>query len=108
MELWRPEDCWKKSGLTSSKAIERAVAKEEKVPRKGAETQRTRKVSSPVGAAFHGQLIVTENELSYEIIGEEIEVHRILEPGLLESAYEECMCYELKQRGFRIDQRLED
>lgn len=49
---------------------------------------------------------MTENELSYEIIGAAIEVHRILGPGLLESAYEECMCYELRQRGFHIDRQL--
>jgi GxxExxY protein len=36
------------------------------------------------------------NELSKEIIGCAIEVHRSLGPGLLESAYEECLCHELK------------
>ncbi len=49
---------------------------------------------------------MTENEISYEIIGAAIEVYRILGPGLLESAYEECLCYELKQKGFHIDQQL--
>ncbi len=49
---------------------------------------------------------MTENELSFDIIGAAIEVHRILGPGLLESAYEDCLCYELKQKGFRIDQQL--
>jgi GxxExxY protein len=39
---------------------------------------------------------MTENELSKEIIGAAIEVHRVLGPGLLESAYEEALCYELK------------
>ncbi len=34
---------------------------------------------------------MTENELSFEIIGAAIEVHRILGPGLLESGYEECL-----------------
>jgi len=42
---------------------------------------------------------MNENDLSYEIIGAALEVHRILGPGLLESAYEECLCYELDQRG---------
>lgn len=42
---------------------------------------------------------MTENELSFEIIGAAIEVHRLVGPGLLESAYEECLCYELKQLG---------
>lgn len=49
---------------------------------------------------------MTENELSFEIIGAAIEVHRIVGPGLLESAYEECLCYELKQKGFYIEQQL--
>jgi len=49
---------------------------------------------------------MTENQLSYEIIGAAIEVHRILGPGLLESAYEECLCYELRQRGFHVEQQL--
>jgi GxxExxY protein len=36
------------------------------------------------------------------IIGAAIEVHRILGPGLLESAYEVCLCYELEQRGLTV------
>jgi len=35
------------------------------------------------------------NELSSKIIGAAIQVHKALGPGLLESAYEECMCHEL-------------
>lgn len=42
------------------------------------------------------------NKLSREIIGAAIEVHKTLGPGLLESAYEECLCYEIKFRGFDI------
>ena len=34
-----------------------------------------------------------------EIIGAAIEVHRHLGPGLLESVYEECLCFELKEKG---------
>ncbi|HVH75949.1 MAG TPA: GxxExxY protein [Stellaceae bacterium] len=37
--------------------------------------------------------------LTETIIGFAIEVHRQLGPGLLESAYEECLCFELKQAG---------
>jgi GxxExxY protein len=37
--------------------------------------------------------------LTESIIGFAIEVHRQLGPGLLESAYEECLCYELRQSG---------
>jgi GxxExxY protein len=36
------------------------------------------------------------------IIGAAIEVHRILGPGLLESVYERCLCYELEQRGIEF------
>ena len=39
------------------------------------------------------------NELTHEIIGSAIEVHRELGPGLLESIYEECLLVELAQRG---------
>jgi GxxExxY protein len=38
------------------------------------------------------------NDLTGEIIGAAIEVHKILGPGLLESVYEECLCYELDLR----------
>jgi GxxExxY protein len=41
-----------------------------------------------------------ENAVTDKIIGAAIEVHRGLGPGLLESAYEECLCYELSQLGF--------
>ncbi len=37
--------------------------------------------------------------LTEKVIGFAIEVHRQLGPGLLESAYEECLCYELKEHG---------
>jgi GxxExxY protein len=39
------------------------------------------------------------------IIGAAIEVHRILGPGLLESVYETCLCYELKERGIAAEQQ---
>ena len=49
-----------------------------------------------------------ENSVTNAIIGAAIEVHRHLGPGLLESAYEQCMCYELNQMGieFRRQVRL--
>ena len=49
---------------------------------------------------------MTENELSFEIIGAPIEVHRVLGPRLLESADEECLCYELQQKKFHIEQQF--
>jgi GxxExxY protein len=39
------------------------------------------------------------DRLSREVIGAAIEVHRILEPGLLESIYERCLLHELELRG---------
>ena len=42
------------------------------------------------------------NELTHEIIGAAIEVHRRLGPGLLESAYRICLAYELRNRGFDV------
>lgn len=44
--------------------------------------------------------------LSREIIGAGIEVHRRLGPGLLESAYEECLCCELGLRGIEFKRQL--
>ena len=39
------------------------------------------------------------NQLTHEVIGASIEVHRQLGPGLLESAYRKCLCRELMLRG---------
>jgi len=44
-------------------------------------------------------------ELTYEVIGAAIEVHKELGPGLLESVYEECMVYELKLRGIKAERQ---
>lgn len=43
-----------------------------------------------------------ENELSKIILGKAIEVHRQLGPGLLESVYQECLYYELKNEGLKV------
>ncbi len=42
------------------------------------------------------------NEITRIIIGCGIEVHKQLGPGLLESAYEECLAFELKQKGLQV------
>ena len=45
------------------------------------------------------------NELSSKIIGAAIEVHKALGPGLLESAYEECLCHEMGFRGLSFERQ---
>jgi len=40
-----------------------------------------------------------DDDLSWRVIGLAIEVHRQLGSGLLESAYEECLCFELRRAG---------
>ena len=45
------------------------------------------------------------NKITEIIIGCAIEVHRQLGPGLLESAYEECLCYELLKAGLRFERQ---
>ncbi|NBV22653.1 MAG: GxxExxY protein [Proteobacteria bacterium] len=44
--------------------------------------------------------------ISAMVIGAAIEVHRVLGPGLLESAYEECLCHELSLRGIAFERQL--
>jgi len=50
---------------------------------------------------------VIENELSGEIIGAAIEVHRVLGPGLLESVYEEAFAIELQDRNLLVSRQIE-
>lgn len=45
------------------------------------------------------------NELSGRILGAAVEVHKILGPGLLESAYEEALCHELTLRGVSFERQ---
>jgi GxxExxY protein len=44
-------------------------------------------------------------KITEAIIGGAIQVHRVLGPGLLESAYEACLAFELTKRGFSIEQQ---
>ena len=46
---------------------------------------------------------MTENEISHKIIGNAIEVHTVLGPGLLESAYKECLYYKLAKSGLWVE-----
>ena len=45
------------------------------------------------------------NQITDAIIGAAIEVHRNLGPGLLESAYEACLAFEIAERGFKIERQ---
>jgi GxxExxY protein len=45
------------------------------------------------------------NQLTEQIIGAAIEVHKAIGPGLLESAYEECLCRELDLRGIPFERQ---
>jgi GxxExxY protein len=47
-----------------------------------------------------------ENEITERIIRAAIEVHRQLGPGLLETVYEECLCYEFSQSGLQFQRQL--
>lgn len=45
------------------------------------------------------------NDLTRQIIAAAIDVHRVLGPGLLESAYEECFCHDLKLRKIHFERQ---
>lgn len=45
------------------------------------------------------------NKITETIIGAAIEVHRALGPGLLESAYETCLGFELAERGLKVERQ---
>jgi len=50
--------------------------------------------------------MLIEEELTGAICSAAIEVHKHLGPGLLESAYEECLCHELRQRGVAFQRQV--
>jgi GxxExxY protein len=78
------------------------------IHRRDAETQSSNPKSKPQSAegaeATNGP---GASALTEAIIGAAIEVHRNLWPGLLESAYEECLSYELSAAGLRFMQQLQ-
>ena len=51
--------------------------------------------------------MIKGNQLTSEIIGSAIEVHRNLGPGLLESTYEECLVFELQERDLIVQRQHE-
>lgn len=48
---------------------------------------------------------MTDNEITYQIRGAVFEVYNALGPGLLESVYEEALCFELEGRGLRVERQ---
>jgi GxxExxY protein len=48
---------------------------------------------------------MTENELSKIVFDAALKVHQNLGPGLLESAYEECLFYELNKTGLKVEKQ---
>ena len=50
--------------------------------------------------------MIENQQLTEPVIGAAIEVHRVLGPGLLESVYEQCLCYELHQAGLPFERQV--
>lgn len=48
-----------------------------------------------------------QNEISGQVVNAAMKVHTLLGPGLLESAYEACLAYELSQRGLAVQTQVE-
>jgi GxxExxY protein len=65
-----------------------------------AEHAETKKRTDDQGKGFGVREI---NEVTGAVIGAAIEVHRALGPGLLESTYQACLVYELRQRGLHVE-----
>ncbi len=49
---------------------------------------------------------MTENEISYKVIGAIYKVYNELGPGLLESVYEAALCYQLRKDGLKVDNQV--
>ena len=50
---------------------------------------------------------MTVNEITFEIRGAIYDVYKELGPGLLESVYEEALCFELEQRGLKVERQIQ-
>lgn len=48
---------------------------------------------------------MTKNEISKIVFESALKVHKVLGPGLLESAYEECLFYELKESNLKVEKQ---
>ena len=52
------------------------------------------------------ELNLTENDISYKVIGAAIELHKALGPGLLESVYENSLAFDLREIGLNVNQQV--
>ena len=52
--------------------------------------------------------MILENKIANRVIGISIDLHRALGPGLLESAYKECLYHEIKKEGHSVERELEE
>ena len=52
---------------------------------------------------YFNQFLLNENQIASKIIGCAIDVHKSLGPGLLESAYKECLYYKLKMESLSVE-----
>ena len=50
--------------------------------------------------------MLVRSELTEQVIGCAINVHKLLGPGLLESVYEECLCFELAEAGLPFKRQI--
>lgn len=50
---------------------------------------------------------MTDNQITYEIRGAVYDVYKELGPGLLESVYEEALCFELEKRGLTVERQVQ-
>lgn len=64
------------------------------------------KLESAEGAADRSALGPGLDRATEQNLGASTEIHRNLGPGLLESAYQECLCYQLRQRGGHLRGRV--
>ncbi len=55
--------------------------------------------------SVHGGDMGEKDLLTQKIIGSAIKVHKLLGPGLLESTYQECLCYELIKEGLHVEKQ---
>ena len=61
----------------------------------------------PIHIETQGHKEETRDPRTSPILGAALEVHRHLGPGLLESAYEECLCHELRLRGLSFQRQVD-